>query len=234
MHNSKTNATSPGCWFAVPIVALIGLLLFVGLFFLQNTETINNSTKQLKRDSNLRQIWTALREYEKQNGSFPRASVSDETGKALLSWRVVLLPFLHEKHLFDAFDLTESWDSPRNMHLLLSMPDVFFDPCRPEIQGEGKTYFLGVEGNRAFFGEDTPMTMAFLENGDQLTKAIMIVEGAKPVPWTCPTEFKYEQNTLRNNLGYRNQIGFHALFADGRVEFVHFDDSNLVASFQLR
>ena len=50
------------------------------------------------------------------------------TGKALLSWRVALLPFLEENELYKQFHLDEAWDSDHNKKLLAKMPRVFAPP----------------------------------------------------------------------------------------------------------
>ena len=44
--------------------------------------------------------------------------------KALLSWRVAILPFIDQDALFKEFKLEESWDSPHNLKLLPRMPTI--------------------------------------------------------------------------------------------------------------
>jgi hypothetical protein len=54
--------------------------------------------------------------------------MTDKKGKALLSWRVALLPYLDQNNLFNQFHLDEPWDSAHNKKLLSKMPKVFAPP----------------------------------------------------------------------------------------------------------
>ena len=44
--------------------------------------------------SNLKQIGLALLNYEQTNGRLPPAAVADKQGKAMHSWRTLILPYL--------------------------------------------------------------------------------------------------------------------------------------------
>src|SRR5262249_5899033 len=48
-------------------------------------------------------------------GGFPGGAPQGKEGKALLSWRVTLLPYLEQQNLFNQFHLDEPWDSPHNI-----------------------------------------------------------------------------------------------------------------------
>ena len=60
--------------------------------------------------------------YHDEHGAFPPARLLAKDGKPLLSWRVLLLPYLKEEKLFREFKLTEPWDGPHNSKLLTKMP----------------------------------------------------------------------------------------------------------------
>src|SRR5688572_19395941 len=61
--------------------------------------------------SNLRQIGLAFHNFPDAMGRLPDAAIRDANGKALLSWRVALLPYLEENPLYQKFKLDEPWDS---------------------------------------------------------------------------------------------------------------------------
>src|SRR4051794_3818491 len=75
--------------------------------------------------NNLKQIGLAMHNYNSAYDVFPPAVITDPDGKPLLSWRVLLLPFLDEQALYEQFKLDEPWDSPNNKPLLSRMPKVF-------------------------------------------------------------------------------------------------------------
>jgi hypothetical protein len=51
----------------------------------------------------LKQLALAMHNYHDTHGRLPPAVVYGEDGKALLSWRVLLLPFIEEDNLFRQF-----------------------------------------------------------------------------------------------------------------------------------
>src|SRR5262245_360225 len=80
-----------------------------------------------KSSNNLKMIALALHNYESVHGSFPR-NVYDANGKAILSWRVQLLPYLEHDNLSKEFRMDEAWDGKSNKALLEKMPEVFASP----------------------------------------------------------------------------------------------------------
>ncbi|MBN9523059.1 DUF1559 domain-containing protein [bacterium] len=64
-------------------------------------------------ENNLKQIGLALHNYESAYQYLPGNSY-DKDGKALLSWRVHILPFLEQTALHQRFKLDEPWDGPNN------------------------------------------------------------------------------------------------------------------------
>ena len=61
----------------------------------------------------------------------------------LLSWRVILLPYLEQKILFDQFAPTQAWDSPPNQPLVLRMPSLYACPDDPGPTSQGATPLSG-------------------------------------------------------------------------------------------
>src|SRR6478735_7398561 len=81
--------------------------------------------EQLKTASNnLKQIALAWHNYEAANGCLPN-DVTDGKGKPILSWRVLILPYIEEEGLYKGFKLDEPWDSENNKKLIDAMPKLF-------------------------------------------------------------------------------------------------------------
>ena len=74
---------------------------------------------------------------------FP-GDIADKKGKALLSWRVQLLPYLEQGDLYKKFALDEPWDSETNKPLIAMMPKVFA-PVRVKSE-EGHTFTAASPG----------------------------------------------------------------------------------------
>ncbi len=78
---------------------------------------------------NLKKLALAMHNYaDTHQGHLPPAATLDRNGKALLSWRVELLPYLGEGELYNQFKRDEPWDSPHNRKLLSKMPAVYAPP----------------------------------------------------------------------------------------------------------
>ncbi len=78
---------------------------------------------------NLKKLALAMHNYvDTHQGHLPSAATWGRNGKALLSWRVELLPYLGEGELYNQFKRDEPWDSPHNRKLLSKMPAVYAPP----------------------------------------------------------------------------------------------------------
>src|SRR4051812_11083639 len=63
-------------------------------------------------DGQMRQIALAMRSYQADYGCLPPAYIADAQGKPMHSWRVLLLPYLDQAGLYDAYNFGEPWDGP--------------------------------------------------------------------------------------------------------------------------
>jgi hypothetical protein len=78
---------------------------------------------------NLKKLALAMHNYvDTHQGHLPSAATVGRYGKALLSWRVELLPYLGGGELYNQFKRDEPWDSPHNRKLLSKIPAVYAPP----------------------------------------------------------------------------------------------------------
>jgi RNA polymerase sigma factor (sigma-70 family) len=146
----------------------------------------------------LREIALAMHNFASRSDvSFPPAAIRKD-GKPLLSWRVAILPDLGQKALYDKFHLDEPWDSAHNMMLLGQMPDVYA-PVVDKDKPKGSTYYQVFAGPGALFeGGNGPK---LLDIKDGISNTAMIVESAKPVPWTKPEDVVFDKEKPLPELG---------------------------------
>src|SRR5262245_18035101 len=64
--------------------------------------------------NNLKFMGLALHLFTRANGGKLPAAAIRKDGKPLLSWRVAILTYLEQFHLYEKFRLDEPWDSPHN------------------------------------------------------------------------------------------------------------------------
>jgi hypothetical protein len=179
---------------------------------------------------NLSRIGIALQNYHGRYGSFPPAFGGDD-GRPKHSWRVLILPFLGEQDLYDAYDFCEPWNGPRNQQLAARMPDVFRCPGedRETRRSPGdRTRYLAVVGpHAAWLGSAGRRASDFV---DGPSETVMVLEAGVPgVIWLEPCDLTDDQ--AQHLLGvfnpevagghqgeeffYTQFIGRYGLMADG-------------------
>jgi RNA polymerase sigma factor (sigma-70 family) len=138
----------------------------------------------------------------------------DFSGKALLSWRVAILPYLGEQELYRRFKLDEPWDSPHNKRLLKQMPRIYAPPGKADAEA-GTTYYQVFVGPHAGFEKHRALRLPDFLDGTSNT--ILIVEAGSAVPWTKPEDLHYSADEPLPQLGGLFPDVFNAAFADGSV-----------------
>jgi hypothetical protein len=156
-----------------------------------------------------------MHNYHDVHGRFPPAAVRGPDGKALLSWRVALLPFISQEELYKQFKLDESWDSPHNIQLLSQMPSIY-GPYKGKPPADGMTYYQVFVGPGTVF--EGPEGLTFQDISDGTSNTILIVEAWDPVPWTKPEDLPFSPKGPLPRLGGIVKDGnSRAVFADGSV-----------------
>ncbi len=148
--------------------------------------------------NNLCQIAIALNHYRDTWGAFPPAYIADNEGRPMHSWRVLILPYVDEKNLYEAYDFSEPWDGPNNSKLITRMPSSYLCPSH---RGDGKdtrqyTSYVAVVGDEA----GGPLRGNAMQKGAVRTAAnpIMLIEdGDARIPWTQPTDWNVDDALSR-------------------------------------
>jgi prepilin-type processing-associated H-X9-DG protein len=185
------------------------------------------AARRMQGMNNLKQIALGMHIYAdamSQGGkpAFPPAFRAGKDGKPLLSWRVLILPYIDQKPLYDEFHLDEPWDSPHNKALIARMPAVFRSPAQSGPPGDGKTVYLVPRGASTMFPGAKGVALAEILDGTSNT--IMVVEAApdRAVEWTRPDDWDTGPGkvpTADFPFGAYSE-GTNVAFADGAVRFL--------------
>jgi len=192
----------------VPAV-LIALLL-------PAVQAAREAARRAQCTNNLKQIALAMLNYESANGCFPPAATYDADGKPLLSWRVLILPYLEQGNLYNQFHLDEAWDSPNNKPLGDRLLNVFHCPSQVVPPGL-TTYEVVVDPRSLFTGKPSGVPIGAVTDG--LSNTLLVVEGAVPVPWSKPGDLSLASGEPLLGMGSKHPGGLNVLTADGSVRF---------------
>ncbi len=172
---------------------------------------------------NMQQIHMGLENYQQIFKRLP-TDVLDSTGVPILSWRVLLLPFVEYGHLYDQFKLNEPWDSPHNLKLAEKIPHCYESSYYGSLRHQthvgmvrGKDTYLGL-APRPFLNPSDPF----------LAKAILLVDldDDQAVIWTKPDLWSFDAKKpfqgLVEKVGDRffPEPGFLLMTADGQPRFL--------------
>ncbi len=158
--------------------------------------------------NNLKQIGLALHNFHSANDHFPPAVVRGPDGKPWHSWRVLLLPYLEQVKLYNAYRFDEPWDGPNNRKLLDQMPDIYHEPAYPGAKGHDTNYAVVVGQDTVFPPQGLTMTqppnipdrgpgargMADITDGTSNTIGVVPVSPEKKIPWTKPEDLAFPEN----------------------------------------
>ncbi len=169
--------------------------------------------------------------YESTFGTLPPAATFDKDGTPRLSWRVLLLPYLEQGELYNQFHLDEPWDSAHNKPLADKMPRVFQCPSGELTMGL-TTYEVIIDPHSIFTGERSGVP--FRDVTDGTSRTLLVVEGAKPVPWTKPVDLSLASSEPALGMGSKHPSGFNVSTADGAVRFVRMAGKDAISTSDLR
>jgi hypothetical protein len=145
---------------------------------------------------NLKRIGIAFHSFHDANLSLPIDLATSE-GKPLLSWRVVILPYLGEEELYKQFKLNEPSDSVHNRNLIPKMPRVYA-PFRVKAK-EGETFYQVFAGKDAVFEPGKLRRIPSIADGTSNTG--LVFEAGEPVIWTKPSDMPFDENRPLPKLG---------------------------------
>jgi prepilin-type processing-associated H-X9-DG protein len=198
-----------------------------GLAMLYLVRVVDDAIRMSRRGEcavQLKKIGVAFHEYHNAHEHFPAPWLAGRDGKALLSWRVALLPNLGYRSLYDRFHLDEPWDSLHNRALLGEMPREFACPQGPD-RAKGQTGYLVVVGPITEFGSaNTPFEPTrgaeIREMTDGTSGTVLVFETDSLVPWTKPDDLRWERDGPLPRLASPHADGANVLFADGTARFL--------------
>ncbi len=191
--------------------------------------------------NNLKQLALAFHNYVDANDRFPPAAVIGPDGKPWHSWRVLLLPYLDQAGLYEQYDFSQPWDSPKNREVAEKMPALFRDPAR-EGPPDSFTDYAAIVGERCIFppglvtmenADDFPACLirakkiwfAGVTDGTSNTIMFATLDPSRKVPWTKPEDIVVGREFA--GVGAADGIGAIHPAGDAKVGIAAFTDGSV-------
>ncbi|MCH5377564.1 MAG: DUF1559 domain-containing protein [Planctomycetes bacterium] len=231
---------APGAGKSGAVVAIIAVACVFGVFvcggilvalLLPAVQSAREAARRTQCSNNLKQIALAFHNYHDTYKSFPPAYIPDEDGNPKHSWRVLILPFLEQRALYEQYNFDEPWDSPNNKIVGNTAIPAYRCPSDPSSGAlPNQTNYMVVTGPNTVFNGGQAARMRDILDGTSNT--IMVVETAgSGVSWSQPVDIDAGNVTFPvgarnpNSTGSFHPGGINVAMCDGSVRFV----SNAIA-----
>lgn len=212
----------------VALAKLVGLALILYLLlisFIPTRVASRGAANRTECNNHLKQIGLALQSYHDTCGTFPPAYVSDDHGRRMHSWRVLILPYLGHVSLYRRYSFAEPWDGPTNALLVNEMPDEYRCPSHyVRSSSAAKTSYLAVIGPQTMWPDANSRRLDEVTDGPEGT--LMLVEGvSREVNWLEPRDMHFSEAVAllaskpRTRTHVAHPAGINALHSDGHTEF---------------
>jgi len=127
-------------------------MLFLAILCLLPSGTPKELARKMGCCHRLREIARAIEDYEAAKGEYPPAYLTGPDGKPWHSWRVLILPYLDRKDLYDQYRFDEPWDGPSNRKLHDAVVSQYHCPSdRRWTIRETETSYVAMVGPETLF-----------------------------------------------------------------------------------
>ena len=193
------------------VLGLLGtfltLPLMIGLL-LPAVQKVREAAAKAQDSNNLKELSLAAWKHESATGTWP-------AGNGPVSWRVHLLPYLGQQPLYQQFETTQPWDSPRNRPLANTYVKTFYSPLDPP--GTTETRYRVFTGPETMFPPGrVPLRAVDITDGTANT--IFAVDAPEAVPWPQPKELPLPRGGQPPEVGDPGRDVVIVAFADGSVK----------------
>ena len=203
------------------LVLMVPYLLVFSPAYFPSQRGVREAARRMQSAGNLRQTVIAMHNYHEKHNHFPPPAITALDGTPLLSWRVIILPYLGEEKLFNEFHLNEPWDSEHNRNLIARMPEVYKDVGRV-VCPKHHTFIQAFVGPGTILDPQRRVTLGEITLNRGTSNTALAAEGGHPVIWTKPEDIPF---TLENGISpiggqfpvSGNYVRVNIAFADGSI-----------------
>ncbi len=204
------------------LVWLIGIGL--PFFLMPMVSVAGPAVRRCQCANNLKQLALGLQNYHDKSGCLPPSYAPDKNGKPMHSWRVLVLPYIEQGSLYQAYRFDEPWDGPNNSKLAAAANYAYV--CSGDrttsVQGQTATSYVAVTGKGTAWSSDKPLRRAKPILSDR--RVLLVEVENSGINWMEPRDLTVDQAIagLASKSGPRISSGHdprlaNAVLADGEL-----------------
>lgn len=202
---------------SIPCIAvMIGLLL-------PAVQKVREAAGRVQASNNMKVVGLGMHNHADRNFKLHGPFADPPPGATVppndrLSWRVSLLPYIEQGHVFNQFKLDQPWNGPANAGPANTIIKDYCDPLdgQPSVNTRIRCFF----DNGALFDSDPSRRVSFSGVSDGTSNTIAYVESADTVKWAQFNEFRFEPHGTPPKFGHPQRSTFMVVMADGSVRSV--------------
>ena len=224
---SSGKGTSTGVIVFICVLVFLGCGGLLAALLLPAIGSAPVAGRRSQCSNNLKQITLAMQTYHDVYKSFPPAYLPDKDGKPMHSWRVLILPFLEQRELYERYDFNKPWNDPANQLVTSMVIPTYRCPSQPIASGANpqETSYMVITGPGTVFDGAKAMKMQEITDGTANTLLVVEVVGTG-VSWAEPRDLDVSQfafppvpgNAVTLNSDHPG--GSQVAFCDGSVRFI--------------
>jgi len=173
----------------------------------------------------LKQIALSMHNYHDVYGCFPPAYIADEAGRPLHSWRVLLLPYMEEKPLYDKYRFDEPWDGPHNQKLASAIINAYSGAADHSGPKDTETDYVAIVGPGTLWPGERSLAISDIPDGTANVIAVVEVRHSG-IHWMEPRDLHILQMAPTINAPHGQGIssehkgGANVAFANAAVRLL--------------
>ena len=178
-------------WAMVLLVWFLGVCL-AGLFVPPGIHS-REGARRTQCTNNEKIIAIALMRYDADHGHLPPAYIADANGKPMHSWRVLILPYLDRRDIYEAYDFKEPWNGPHNLKLAsIKLPDFF--SCPNHTGNQKCTNYVAVVGPQTVWPGEKTSSTSEVAAGDGIAETVLLMElPNSDINWMEPRDLSFDE-----------------------------------------
>ena len=184
-----------GKWYSFSVAwpFILMILLFAWVWLSGAINQAREAARATTCRGNFSQIQIAFLNYHETYGSFPPAYLTDDDGKPMHSWRVLILPFIDQIDVYEKYDFNEPWDGLNNRQLANSINNMRFRcPSSSLDKNSPLTEYVVIVGPQTAFPGSRSTSLNDMTDGPENSITLVEITNSD-IHWMEPRDLSFEE-----------------------------------------